>query len=294
MTRLRWTAFVLLACAACSGDDGGESAPPSSDEADLSPLGGDRPVEPLVPADFDRAVATPLVILLHGRTATGKLNDALLGVGNMVDKRGFIYLRPDGTLDSNGDTFWNATDACCDVDDSGVDDLAYINSLIDEARQRYNISRVAVFGHSNGGFMSNRIACDSAESIAAFASIAGSTFDDPTRCQPAEAVAALHIHGTLDDGVPYEGNTDPARPWPGAVETTARWAALSGCDATATSEPSRDYTIAVDGNETQVIRHSGCNDGGAAELWTLEEVGHVPLFNEQWRNDLLDFLIGGG
>ena len=50
----------------------------------------------------------------------------------LVDQEGFIYLYPDGTRDPLYYRFWNATDACCDFDDSQVDDSGYLRALINE------------------------------------------------------------------------------------------------------------------------------------------------------------------
>ena len=39
---------------------------------------------------------------------------------------GFALAFPDGTRDSSGRRFWNATDACCNFENTPVDDVAYI------------------------------------------------------------------------------------------------------------------------------------------------------------------------
>ncbi len=48
------------------------------------------------------------------------------------DARGFLYAAPDGTVDADGKRFWNATDACCDLHATNVDDSTYISALIKE------------------------------------------------------------------------------------------------------------------------------------------------------------------
>jgi len=40
----------------------------------------------------------------------------------LSEEHGFIYFAPNGTVNTDGARFWNATDACCDFYDSGVDD----------------------------------------------------------------------------------------------------------------------------------------------------------------------------
>ncbi|MDP6944388.1 MAG: hypothetical protein QF464_09590, partial [Myxococcota bacterium] len=90
------------------------------------PLGGERPAEVTLPDDYDPAVSWPLVMLLHGYSATGFIQDYYLGIGEQVDTRDFIYVLPEGTTDSRGRQFWNAVPGCCNWDGSDIDDFAYL------------------------------------------------------------------------------------------------------------------------------------------------------------------------
>jgi polyhydroxybutyrate depolymerase len=251
-------------------------------------------VDPLVPVDFDPASPTPLVIFLHGYGASGAANNLLFALSDEVDPRGFVLLLPNGTVDEEGSQFWNGTDRCCDHFNTGVDDVAYLSSLIEEAQARYTISHVGVMGHSNGAYMTHRFACDRANVVDAFASLAGATWQDASQCEPDATVAALEMHGTEDPDVLIDGEPgDDERPaYPGSVETIARWAALNGCDPTPQAGENQDFSRDVAGAETEVTRHPTCNEGGTAELWTIVDEGHVPAFNDAWRTALFDHLLG--
>jgi polyhydroxybutyrate depolymerase len=244
-----------------------------------------------VPEDFDPTAPTPLVVLLHGFGASGVANDIILGLADEVDARGYVLLRPDGTVGPDGRRFWNATDACCDFNDLGIDDVAYLTSLIEEVQARYTISRVALIGHSNGGYMTHRLACDRASLIDAAAPIAGSTWQDASRCQPDDTVAMLQIHGSEDPDVLFEGETGE-QAYPGAVETVARWAGYNGCDAEPKAGPSQDFSRDVEGAETEVTFHPDCDAGGHAELWNIVGETHLPAFTDAWRATVLDHLLG--
>ena len=289
-----WLA-VALALAGCSSDssDGSGGSTPNVVDADLSPLGGERPVDPIVPSDFDPTTPTPLVIMLHGYGVSGVAEDIVLKLDKLVEERGFIYLRPDGTFDSEGHRFWNATDGCCNFDGVELDDVGYIQGLIDEARARYEVSRVVLVGHSNGGFMSHRFACDRASSVDAIASLAGMTWLDPTQCQPDAPVRVLQIHGTDDATILYEGSDGVMglAPHPSAEATVAQWASHNGCDATAEPIEQRDYSDTTPGDETEVSAHPGCPAGAGAELWAMVGEPHIPSINDAWRRDLFDFLL---
>ncbi len=98
---------------------------------------------------------------------------------------GFVYATPDGTIDGDGNRFWNATDACCNFDRRTVDDVAYLSSVIADIQGQLAIDpkRIAVVGHSNGGFMSYRMACERSDLVGAVVSLAGATFADSSRLQ---------------------------------------------------------------------------------------------------------------
>lgn len=61
-----------------SGDSGGEGAPQPSDSGGgtSSPLIDERPYAVKVPANYDPAVPTPLVVSLHGYTGNAQVHEA--------------------------------------------------------------------------------------------------------------------------------------------------------------------------------------------------------------------------
>ncbi len=300
MKRLRRLAFAfVVAAAACGSDDtpapdGGGGGPdggaPDGGGADANQLIVDRPYGLLVPGSYDGSQAVPLVLVLHGYTANGNLQAAYFGLNTLAESEGYILAYPDGTVDQAGNPFWNATDACCDFYGTGVDDVAYLTAVLDDVQASYNIDAKRVFavGHSNGGFMSYRLACDITSRLAAIVSLAGATWMDPGMCQPSEPIAILQVHGDADATVPYGGNAG----LPGAAATVAQWATKNGC--TGPLEPSGkrlDLVSDLAGDETRVERHSGCPTNSAAELWTIEGGGHVPALSSAWSSTIYGFLI---
>lgn len=266
-------------------------------EPPVDPAIESRPYALHVPASYDPSRPVPLVLLLHGYGSSGEEHARYFGMKALADRETFLLAHPDGTLDREGMRFWNATDACCDHDRTGVDDVAWLTALIDDVKQRYRVdpARVFVIGHSNGGFMAHRLACEIPERIAGIVSVAGATWLDSDVCTGEGAVAVLQVHGDADPWIPYAGGRprkDPRRARiPGAKETVARWAARNGCAPEATPVDGRhDFDDAVPGTETRIERHLGC-DAGAAELWTLEKGGHVPGFNASWAEAIYRFLM---
>ncbi len=256
------------------------------------PIGDDRPVKVIVPPDYDPAIASPLVILLHGYSASGDLQELYLDLGKEASARGYLFAHPDGTSDSTGLQYWNATDACCNLFNKNIDDSSYLALVIDQIEQAYHVDAKRVFfvGHSNGGFMSHRMACDHADKIAAIATLAGSTWKDQSKCNPSAPMNVLVVHGTLDPVILYGGGNLFGNDYPGAVETAKDWAAKDGCaPAPNQNLPSMDL-VGLPTHETTVSRWSGCAQGRVVEHWRIEGSGHVPLFNGNFKAALFDFL----
>jgi polyhydroxybutyrate depolymerase len=267
------------------------STPPLADQPiETGPLGGARPAPVTLPDDYDPSTSWPLVMLLHGYSANGFIQDYYLGVSERVNSLGFILIIPEGTVDSSGKQFWNAVPGCCNWDGSSVDDAGYLVGLIEEAKSRYSVdpSRVALIGHSNGGYMSHRLACDRSDLITSIASIAGTSYGDmDTQCAAEHPVSVLQIHGTLDATVsyylPFAGV--------GAEETVAWWSARNGC-ASPVVAPPKAYDTMVWGDETQVTVAGGCESETMVGLWKMDGAGHIPLFSDDFIDDVLDVVLG--
>ena len=248
-----------------------------------------------VPSTYDGDAATPLIVLLHGYTSSGEGQNAYFGLSGLVDRYGFIMVAPDGTKETEGDKqrFWNASTACCDLFDSKVDDSAYIATLIDRVKSAYAVDdkRVYLIGHSNGGFMSYRMAHDRSGTIAAIASLAG--LDQTDRPVPPNPLHVLQIHGTADTAVAYGAGEFLGAESSGARASVEQWAAYNGCDAAGQDSGTFDLDAGLEGAETDVTRYtSGCRAGGSAELWTINEGGHVPVLSEHFMSLVVEWLMG--
>jgi polyhydroxybutyrate depolymerase len=250
-----------------------------------------RPYHFLVPSGYDPHVPTPLVILLHGYSATAVEQDLYWGISTLAQQKTFLYAYPDGMKDAAGQQFWNATDACCAFGQN-VDDVAYINAIIDDVQRSYNVDakRIYAMGHSNGGFMSHRLACD-APRIAAIVSLAGAVWNDPSKCRPAGPVSILEVHGDADLVINYNGGQNFGNTYPSAHTTVATWAAKNGCTGTLTDTgQTLDLDAVLLGAETTIERYAGCPAAGAVELWTIRNGSHVPVLQSSWGATIYDFL----
>lgn len=271
---MKRTIPILFLCAACGGDDGPAELPDTV-------YGGDRPVELQIPTDFDASQEYPLVMLLHGYSANGLLQTAYLQLADLPSDPGTFFLAPDGVRDGEGNPHWNASAACCGDPEHHVDDVAYLGGLLDDILAEWPVdpSRVFVMGHSNGHFMSYRLACERADIITAIAGLAGAAPTvDGSGCDPVATVSSLHIHGDADDTVLYAGGGNLGDAYPGAVDSTMQWAEHHGCGTTRTAGTALDLVRDVEGSETTVESVDGCPSGVGVELWTIVGGGHIPNF----------------
>ena len=235
----------------------------------------------------------PLVVLLHGYSATGAIQTAYFGMIPASDARGFLFAAPDGLVDGSGNQFWNATDACCNFYNNDVDDSAYLRSVVEDIEAEYNVDpkRIYFVGHSNGGFMSHRMACDHADKVAAIVSLAGAMVEDLSLCEPANPVAVLQIHGTADDTILYDGGSILGNSYPSAKNTVLDWVGLDNCSTTEdVSAAPLNLDTGLAGDETTITKYEGCDPGGHAELWTLAAGGHIPALDSGFAGHVVDFL----
>ncbi|UJR86840.1 alpha/beta hydrolase family esterase [Sandaracinus amylolyticus] len=296
-----WLVISALATLACesSGDDPMTGTDASTATPDAGTSNGppteigpaERPARLVLPDAHDGTTPLPLVVLLHGYSASAVLQDTYWRASLAARSMGFYLVLPDGTVDSRGNHFWNATDACCDFDATGVDDVAYLTSLLDEAETVVPVdtSRVYFIGHSNGSYMSFRMACELSDRVAAIGGLAGADFLNDTDCEPEHPVSVLHVHGDADETVSFTGTAY----YPSARTAVERWAVRAGCDGAAveTLDPI-DLVGSLEGAETTVERWSaGCAEGHEAELWTIQGGSHVPGFNPTWMEKLVGWLL---
>lgn len=297
---------LVLACSSTSSTVVGDAgdAGSGSDVIDTStrgdfdptPFGGTRPVKLYVPTNYSDSKPAPLLILLHGYSASGFMEDAYLNLRASIEKYGMLYAFPDGLVDKSKNHYWNATDACCDFAKTQVDDSKYLSDLVVEIGKRYKVDPKRVFfaGHSNGGFMSYRMACEHADLVAGIMSLAGETWLDTTKCSPSGPVAILQVQGTADATISYTGGATPnGGPYPGAKGSVTTWATYNGCSTTPdTSAPPLDLETQLPGPETTVSKYaSGCKGNGQVELWSIQGGSHIPSFTPQFDPAFLDWLM---
>jgi len=274
---------VALALVACSPSEATDSTRPVAAVAGVH-----------TPPGYDSARQYPLIVLLHGFGSNAATVESYFGIEPLSAQYGFLYVVPSGTPDIDGHQFWNATDACCDMFGAETDHSAALLELVHQVQAEYSVDpkRIYFVGHSNGGFMSYRMACDHADTVAAIVSLAGASWGDPAKCTPSQPVSVLQIHGTADNTIFYDGGEFSGRQHPAVHTTMELWARYNGCADTATVTASAlDLDSGLPDAETSITQYSGCPADGAVELWSIEGGGHGPTLSASFTPSLIEFLL---
>jgi poly(3-hydroxybutyrate) depolymerase len=254
-------------------------------------VGGDRPTLAILPTGYDEDVPAPLLIDLHGYSGTSLSQAQYLEMNAAAQARGVIYAAPDGLPDSQGNQFWNAFKVCCNFDGNPVDDVEFIQSLIDEISNKASVDpkRIYLFGHSNGHFMTYKFACSRPETVAAIAGLAGAMDSDADSCVATSPVNVLHIHGTSDETINYTGGSLFGNFYTGAADSVRRWTEIDKCLLTPIPGPNFDFVASIQGFETISSKYS-CPEA-SVELWSIENGTHGPLFNPHFGLKVIDWFL---
>jgi polyhydroxybutyrate depolymerase len=159
------------------------------------------------PASADDEKPLALLLCFHGYGNTANEIMDYSKFNEIADAHNFIVVYPQG-LKHEWITHWNVGGF---IKGSSADDVGFVNAMLDELEAEYSIDteRVYATGASNGGFMSFMLACELSDRFAAIASVIGSMTPEVLEvCDPSHQMPILQLHGTADDVVPYNGQSD--------------------------------------------------------------------------------------
>lgn len=250
--------------------------------------GTTRKYREYVPSSYDGSTPVPLVIALHG-LGDNIANFSGVGFQLVADTAGFITVYPEALVDAlTGSTAWNSGAGLAGFSlNANVDDVGFINALIDTVSTHYNIdqSRVYATGFSMGGFMSNRLACELNDRIASIASVAG-TIGGVLTCNPGTEIPVCHFHGTTDTQVGYgtpEGSTDNTF-GSNVSDWISFWTNNNGC-ANVVLEGQFPNTYS-DGYTIDYIEYGGCTNDNRVVHYKVNGADHTWLPDNQNGTDI--------
>ena len=228
-----------------------------------------------VPRAYDPGEPMPLIVALHGRGGDGGGMAYLSRLNELAERAGVIVAYPDGL-----NREWSYLRGAPGYAEAGQpDDVGFLTRLVDDLARDLAIDRQRVYvtGFSNGGFMTQHLACEASETFAAFASI-GATLAPSfiTDCEDAPPVPILLMHGTDDPVVAWEGaaygGTILAASMP---DTAIFWAEHNQCDP---EQVVREDVPKADPDAPTAVRRfriGGCAGRGFVLYEVIEGGGHT-------------------
>ncbi|MBW6490935.1 MAG: T9SS type A sorting domain-containing protein [Lentimicrobium sp.] len=216
-----------------------------------------------LPTDFNIDESLPLVLALHGLTQNGQIMMQFSGFNAVADTGNFVVVYPYGVGNA-----WNVGFN----GGSTADDVGFLSALIDSLHQQYNVdlNRVYSTGFSNGGFMSYRLACELGEKVAAIAPVAGTmTEQSYNSCSPEHPMPVLHIHGTNDIVVNYNGGFGNKS----VDQMLALWNTFNDCPETPVIENLPD--LVAEGSTVQRYTWAPCSLASEVVLLKIINGGHT-------------------
>jgi polyhydroxybutyrate depolymerase len=275
-----------------------------------------------IPTNYDYNKPASVVLNIHGYTDSAGGMESGTGMSYHADEYNYIVIYPNATtFKSNASVISSWNDLTCNASPGPagpicsenadkypfpttcgedvskecnwctcVDDISYINQMLDEVEENYcvDLNRVYAVGMSNGGMFTHRLGCDLANRFAAIAPVAGSLARG-FNCAPdsAHPTSIMQIHGRQDDYVDVTGKESSDGYFYTAMEDVmSLWASKESqsCASEVTAYP----TIADGVSGFSCTQHADCKTGAqVVSCWW--DAGHDwPTFG----NDVVwDFFL---
>ena len=159
-----------------------------------------------LPIGYNDSTDVPLIVAMHGGFGNAYSIENQSQLSAKADLENFIVVYPEGVVGGVLNiSSWNAGWCCGYASNSNVDDVGFIDALLDTLINLYAVdtNRIYATGMSNGGFLSYRLGCELSERIAAIAPVAASM--SMVDCIPSRPVPLIDFHSYLDTHIPYDG-----------------------------------------------------------------------------------------
>ena len=232
-----------------------------------------------LPPGFNSNSSLPLVMVLHGGSGNYKSVQGFTQMNFVSNQNDFLAVYPQGIGNAPPGYSWgdgrNTT-----ADQAGIDDVGFISKLIDTLYANFNIdtNKVYLCGFSNGGFMTQRLAC---ETPGLFAAIGGLGCSIDTNliqtCNPNQGVPMAYFSGTADPEVPYNGgamNNPTVTPIVSVDTAVQFWVNNNNCQ---TAEPVVNIpdNVPDDSSTVELYKYTDCDCDADFYFYKIINGGHT-------------------
>lgn len=261
--------FVFAAC----GKNNSEPPPPKvyRFSETITVDGRVRTYTLQLPSNYYEAAGFSLVIAMHGGGGTGVQFEATSRLSEKANTAKFIVVYPDGVKSTGplGLQTWNAGTCCDYARDNNIDDVKFIRELINKLVSNYKINAKKIYatGHSNGGMLSYRLACEMADKIAAIA-VSSCSMGLTSPCNASRPVPVLHVHSLLDSKVPYTGGVGISNAYFPPLDSVLNvWSLKNVC-----LSPSQ---VVVNNSGYTFTKWSNCSNNVTIQYYLTKDGGHA-------------------
>ena len=234
----------------------------------------------------------PILFFLHGLGDNITRLDNEFHFQQVADAYNWVIAVPQALNEGYG-TMWNAGLMASNTDDSG-----FLMALLDALAEQYPVNLDSVFftGFSMGGFMTHRMAIEHGDRITACAPVSGLITHSMASHTAVAPVRMLHIHGTSDPVVGYDGNSQyfGSNLGLGVEAILNYWKNANGCVV----EPVIDTFPDLKNDGLRFVRYTY---EGEAELQHIKVIGgnHTWYMSEDqydigYLTEIHKFFVGNG
>ncbi|KAH8159002.1 hypothetical protein CIB48_g9245 [Xylaria polymorpha] len=228
-----------------------------------------------VPANYNYQKATSLIFAFHGATKTPESQaDLDLLTMPFFNKDHIIVYPSSGEYGESKGRYWQGAPQV----PASVDDVAYVLQILDAMESQFCIdtARVYATGKSQGGLMTNNLACDARSSarVAAFAPVSGAYYVNVTgtackpttlafNCHPARQHIPIFIfHGGNDTTINYNGGPRSGECLPLIPHFVSAWAVRDGLSGT----PAQAGLLSGAGDNATLYQYGSGNEENLVEF----------------------------
>ena len=201
-----------------------------------------------VPSSYSAEQSWPLVVSLHGRGSDGDRQMDISQMNRVADQEGFLVTYPNAI-----DGSWSNRPELT---------LGFVDSMLGSIATSYNVdtSRIYATGASQGAIRTYLLAVERPDVFAAIAPVGGvrPLLPDgglyPARLPhvPSRPFPLLHVHGTADNVIPYEGSST----FPSVDRVVSEWAENNRCVSPSAEEPPTSEP--QDPNTVTTLEYTNC------------------------------------